>query len=162
MQVTTILGSNSGQKQEIMAHAIRLLECAGRVIARSSLYETAPWGFECKEIFLNQLVVFETALSPKDFLIHCLQTEKQLGRVRISKGERYSSRPIDIDILFCESLHLDTPELTVPHPRLAERNFVLIPLREVMPDFIHPVLHQTITELCDSCPDTLAVKKLQL
>lgn len=161
MQVITIFGSNSGDRYQIISQAIEILACqAGQVTLVSSLYETVPWGFECDTNFLNQIVVFESPLSPRDFLTHCLMTEKQLGRTRTSAGPRYTSRPIDIDILFYGQEILDTPELTLPHPRISERNFVLTPLSEILPDFVHPVFHKTITELLRDCPDTLLAKRL--
>lgn len=160
MLVTTILGSNSGNKRNILSEAIQLLSSAGQITQQSALYETEPWGFTSNENFLNQVVVFETELSPREFLNHCLTIEKRLGRVRYEDGPRYSSRPIDIDILFCDSRIINSPELIVPHPRIAERRFVLAPLAEIMPDFVHPVFRKTIAELLSSCPDTLVVKKL--
>ncbi len=160
MQAVTIFGSNSGNKRELLKKAIRQLSSAGHIIASSSLYETAPWGFEAKENFLNRVVIFETDLPPLAFLKSCLETEKQLGRTRLPNGPRYASRPIDIDLLFYDSLILDTPELILPHPRMAERNFVLVPLSEIIPDFLHPQLHKTIRQLSAECSDTLPVKKI--
>lgn len=160
MQVTIILGSNSGNKREILSEAISRLSFTGKVICSSALYETEPWGFSCEENFLNQIVIVETGYSPQDILKQCLDIEKQLGRVRHEGGPRYSSRPIDIDLLFCDSRIIESPGLIIPHPRIAERRFVLTPLAEIMPDFVHPVFRKTITELLTSCPDTLVVKKL--
>lgn len=158
IEVVTILGSNSGNKYLLMEKAIHLLsEKAGKFLLASSYYETEPWGFECDENFLNRIVVFRTALSPEQFLQVCLDIEQQLGRIRSGNNPRYTSRPIDIDILFYGSEIISTSDLTIPHPRLTERNFVLTPLNEVMPDFIHPVLHQSISTLLDECPDKLKV-----
>lgn len=160
MQAVTIFGSNSGKKQELIREAIYQLSKIGQIVLSSSYYETEPWGFECSENFLNQITVFETSLSPEEFLKACLDTEKQLGRIRTTYGPRYSSRPIDIDLLFCDSQILNTPALTIPHPRLSERNFVLTPLAEIMPDFVHPVLGKTMTCLLAESPDQLQVKRL--
>lgn len=160
MQVVTIFGSNQGNKFRIIKEAIAILSSAGQVTMASSLYETEPWGFECDEKFLNQVVVFDTSFSPQEFLNACLNTEQQLGRIRHKGGARYSSRPIDIDLLFYDSLILDTPELILPHPRICERNFVLTPLAEIMPDFIHPVLQLTISELSSLCGDKLKANKI--
>lgn len=160
MQVVTIFGSNSGNKQELITQAIDRLSRIGKIVLSSSFYETEPWGFECRENFLNQVTVFATALSPEKFLQACLDTEKHLGRVRSTDGPRYSSRPIDIDLLFCDSQILDTPRLTIPHPRLSKRNFVLIPLVEIMPDFVHPVLGKSIKDLLSESPDQLQVRKI--
>lgn len=160
MQVVVILGSNLGNKYEQLNEATRRLSIVGQLRMASSFYETAPWGFECKENFLNQVVVFETSLSPCNFLKHCLKIEEQLGRIRQNNSPRYTSRPIDIDILFYDSQILNTPDLIIPHPRLCERNFVLIPLAEILPDFIHPVFQKTITVLQQECPDKLTVNKM--
>ena len=108
MQVVTILGSNSGNKRQLITEAIRILSSTEQWVMASSFYETAPWGFECDENFLNQVVVFQTRLSAFDFLQRCLETEKRLGRIRLAGGPRYSSRPIDIDLLFYDSVILNT------------------------------------------------------
>lgn len=162
MQVVTILGSNSGDKYRLMEQAISLLaKKAGKKILASSYYETAPWGFECEENFLNRVVVFETELSAESFLQAALEVERQLGRIRSADGPRYDSRPIDIDMLFYGTETIDTPTLTIPHPRLEKRNFVLTPLREILPGFIHPVLHKSIQTLWETCPDGLEVRKIE-
>lgn len=161
MQAITLFGSNSGNKFQLIEKAKTFLaRQTGNIINCSSYYETEPWGFECQENFLNQVVIFETDLPAGDFLHRCLETEHSLGRQRLSGRPRYSSRPIDIDILFYDTVILDTPELTVPHPRIAERNFVLIPLAEILPDFIHPVCQKTITTLQKECPDKCQVSKI--
>ncbi|MCM1030776.1 MAG: 2-amino-4-hydroxy-6-hydroxymethyldihydropteridine diphosphokinase [Oscillibacter sp.] len=160
MLTTVILGSNSGNKVEYIRQAMDFLSRqTGELVASSSLYETAPWGFESDEPFLNQVLRFETELPPEAFLQQALAIEKSLGRIR-SSDVRYASRTIDIDLLFCDSEIIHTPILTLPHPRIAERRFVLTPLNEIMPDFIHPLLHKTISRLLAECPDPLAVNKL--
>lgn len=160
MEITVIFGSNTGQKKQLIEEAIcRLARIAGPISKASSYYETEPWGFTCEESFLNRVVVFNSRLEPENFLTEALEIEKQLGRVR-HPGQRYESRTIDIDILFCGSLLIDTPELMIPHPRLAERNFVLTPLNEIMPDFEHPLLHRKISALLLQSPDKLSVKKV--
>lgn len=160
MQVVVIFGSNSGNKRRTIEEATTLLsERVGAIVIKSSFYETEPWGFECTELFLNQVVIFESTLAPEDILQACLETEKRLGRIRPA-GIRYASRTIDIDILFCGQQVISTTQLTVPHPRLELRNFVLTPLNEIIPDFIHPVLHKKISGLLTECPDKMAVRKL--
>lgn len=160
MLFTVILGSNSGNKAEYIRQATALLaQQAGKPTASSSLYETAPWGFESNETFLNRIVQFESTLSPETFLHHALAIEESLGRIR-SPQVRYASRTIDIDLLFCDSEIIHTPSLIIPHPRIAERRFVLTPLNEIMPDFTHPLLHKTITKLLSECNDLLMVEKV--
>lgn len=161
MQVVTGFGSNSGEKRELIIEAVNCLTAFGREVVSSSFYETEPWGFRCDEPFLNRVTVFETSLSPQKFLECGLEIERQLGRVRTSDGPRYSSRPIDIDLLFCDSLILDTPELTLPHPHICERNFVLVPLAEILPDFVHPTAGKTIVRLLAESPDRLKVRKVE-
>ena len=156
--IVTILGSNSGDKYQLLRKAAQLMSKVGTIMKESSFYETEPWGFKADENFLNQVIIIDTPLEPAEFLHYCLDVEKQLGRVRNPEGPRYSSRPIDIDILFCDSQTIDTPELTVPHPRLCERRFVLAPLAEVLPDFIHPDKQKSIQELLSICPDHSIVK----
>ena len=160
MQVVTLFGSNSGNKQELILQAIAQLSKVGEVVASSSFYETAPWGFSCREYFLNQITVFETSLSPMAFLDLSLETEQQLGRIRTTDSPRYASRPIDIDLLFCDSRIIHTPKLIIPHPRISERNFVLVPLVEILPDFLHPVSQKTMTQLLAESTDPLEVKKI--
>ena len=160
MKAVTIFGSNSGDKQALILQAIEQLKQVGTVVASSSFYETEPWGFSCDEQFLNQITVFETTQSPIIFLKTCLETERQLGRIRTENGPRYSSRPIDIDLLFCDNLIIQTPELTIPHPRISERNFVLVPLTEIMPDFQHPVFAKSLSQLLEESTDPLQVHKI--
>lgn len=161
MRVVTIFGSNAGDKFRIMEEATVLLsEKVGKTVLFSSYYETEPWGFECKENFLNRIIVFETILSPEEFLQACLDTERQLGRIRTGNSPRYTSRPIDIDILFYGDQIIHSPGLIIPHPRLAERNFVLTPLNEIMPGFIHPEYNQTIQVLLKKCQDKLKTTQI--
>lgn len=154
MEVVLIFGSNLGDRATLIREAISKMEEIGTLLQLSSMYETAPWGFESSDTFYNQVAIYSTNCSPLSVLAKCMETEKALGRQR--GPVRYSSRPIDIDILFYDSLVMETPELTIPHPRLTLRNFVLVPLCELLPDFIHPVHGKTITRLLTSCPDQSA------
>lgn len=159
MLATLIFGGNQGDRKALLDEAIKEMSKIGKIAIRSSLYETAPWGFESENPFYNQIVVYNTELTPEEVLDQCQATEKQLGRVRT--GTQFSSRTMDIDILFYGSQIIDTPRLTIPHPRIAQRNFVLCPLNEIMPDFIHPVSGKKISELLLESPDTLKTEVIR-
>jgi 2-amino-4-hydroxy-6-hydroxymethyldihydropteridine diphosphokinase len=151
------LGSNVGDREEALDHAVRGL--AGRGVAtvrRSSIWHTEPVGGPPQEWFLNQVVEGRTRLVPRELLRACLDTERELGRVR---GERNGPRRIDIDILFYGDELLEEPGLVVPHPRLAERRFVLEPLHEIAPGLLHPGLGVDVSELRRRCPDTSQVSR---
>ncbi len=159
-----LLGGNQGNRELLLSAAVQLLaERAGTVACVSNLCETAPWGFASQQNFLNMAVVLDTDLSANALLHEVLQIEQQLGRQRDSDPlayptrpqdkQHYSDRPIDIDIIFFNSDIIDIPTLQVPHPRMQERRFVLVPLCEVMPDFVHPSLHKTMVDLLKCCPD---------
>jgi 2-amino-4-hydroxy-6-hydroxymethyldihydropteridine diphosphokinase len=154
-----LLGGNLGDKAQVFSCARqRLAETLGIIVRISSVYETEPWGFECKDLFWNQVVVIETRLSPAEVLKFTKSIELELGRVR--KAARYTSRLIDIDLLFYDDLVFHEPDLELPHPRMIDRRFVLEPLAEVAADFIHPVFKQSIIGLLEDCTDHLDVKRL--
>lgn len=132
-------------------------EVCGRVVARSGIYETAAWGPVPQPAYLNQVLKVYTAMGPVALLKAILGVEATMGRVRET---RYGPRIIDVDILFFNNLVLDTEALTVPHPRLHARRFVLQPLCDVAPLLVHPVLGLTVQQLLADCPDTLDVKKI--
>lgn len=151
-QVYILLGGNQGDVKKTFARARALIEQeAGEIKALSALYKTEPWGFEAKEHFLNQVLHVSTHLDPGSLLEKLLEIETTLGRTR--SGEGYSSRNIDIDILFYNDCILETEKLTLPHPRMHLRNFALEPMTDVSPGFVHPVLKQTIVGLRDASPD---------
>ena len=128
------LGSNLGDRAENLHRAITLIEeRVGTVQRVSSFIETEPWGFESKHPFLNAACLVLTTLSPMECLDATQQIERELGRKRKSKNGKYHDRPIDIDLLMYDDLTLSTPRLTLPHPRMQERDFVMIPLREILP-----------------------------
>ena len=128
------LGSNLGDREDMLRRAIMLIgERIGAVQRVSSFIETEPWGFESEHPFLNAAVMVLTTLSPIECLDATQQIERELGRKKKSKGGIYHDRPIDIDLLLYGDLKLSTPRLTIPHPHMYERDFVMIPLREIMP-----------------------------
>ncbi len=158
-QVYLLLGGNLGDKQQLFTKALKMIASnAGTITAQSAVYETEPWGFESNDLFWNQAVVVETRLQPLQLLEQTQHIEKQLGRVR--HAQQYASRLIDLDLLFYDEQVIRHPRLEIPHPRIAERRFVLKPLAEIAPHFLHPVLHKTIAQLLADCPDQLAVNKL--
>jgi 2-amino-4-hydroxy-6-hydroxymethyldihydropteridine diphosphokinase len=148
----------------------------GRVIKRSSVYETEPWGFHDPILFLNQALEIETALNPEDLLEQVHRIEESLGRVRprssfvptsgnpqgcgIKYPTHYVSRRIDIDILFYGNRLIFTESLAIPPPRLHERRFTLIPLSEIAYNFMHPGIHKSIGELLAECLDERKVTML--
>ena len=155
-----LLGSNMGKPAEILLKALLLIEKeCGRVKQISSIYETAPWGFEAPEPFLNQVICVNTEMEADVLLCSLLQIEKMLGRVR-NEGTGYTSRTIDIDILFYNKLVVETVNLILPHPRLHLRKFTLVPLHEIAPDLYHPTMGKTISELLSDCTDQNHVQKV--
>jgi 2-amino-4-hydroxy-6-hydroxymethyldihydropteridine diphosphokinase len=131
------LGTNLGNRTSNLRRALAAFPPAVTILAESSVYETPPWGMTDQPPFLNMVIKGETRLAPMDLLQYLKQIESELGRV---PTVRYGPRLIDVDILFYNSLILDTPELTIPHPRLHERAFVLVPLADLSPTLVHPVL----------------------
>jgi 2-amino-4-hydroxy-6-hydroxymethyldihydropteridine diphosphokinase len=129
----------------------------GHIANQSSIYATAPWGDTAQADFLNQVIIIETELTAVQTMSMILSIEKQMGRKRTKIN---APRTIDIDILFFNKSILDNPDLVVPHPQIANRNFVLVPLSELSPNLIHPVYKQTIHYLLKKCPDRLAVNKI--
>ena len=138
------LGTNLGDRPANLRAAIQALPPSIIHRQSSSIYETPPWGVEDQPAFLNMAVRCETTLEPEALLKHIKQLEIQLGR---QQSYRWGPRLIDLDILFYDDLILNTAQLIIPHPRLHERAFVLVPLAEIAPDFIHPVLKKSIREL---------------
>ncbi len=155
-----LLGGNQGDVISAIEDAIeRLLHRLGPVIKRSFYYESEPWGFEASQNFINQVVEFHSSLNPIDLLDFTQDIEKALGR-KEKAGIHYESRPIDIDILFVDDEQINLPRLTVPHPKLHERRFTLLPLYDEWSGLIHPVLTKSISQLLTICPDKGVVKRV--
>jgi len=154
-----LLGGNLGDKAAIFATARnRLQEELGTITEVSSVFETEPWGFDSDDMFWNQVVVIETGLTPTQVLVQTKAIELELGRIR--KAARYTSRLIDIDLLFYDDLVFHEADLELPHPRMIDRRFVLEPLAEVAGEFVHPVFKLSIYTLLEECSDQLTVKRL--
>ena len=144
------LGTNLGDKEQNLKVAVQKIEeQIGKVVSLSAFYITAPWGFTSENSFLNAAACVETELSPLDVLQKTQSIECELGRTKKSVNGAYSDRLIDIDLLLYEDLVLSVisasgVELTLPHPLMAERDFVMKPLAEIAPDILHPVLGKTM------------------
>ncbi|MBR5911963.1 MAG: 2-amino-4-hydroxy-6-hydroxymethyldihydropteridine diphosphokinase [Bacteroidales bacterium] len=156
-----LFGSNMGDKNEIFAQACLFINNrCGRIVAVSSAYESEPWGFEAEEWFMNRLISVETELEPEEMMQQLLGIEAELGRVRHPETDGYTSRTADLDILYYGCRIVVTDSLVVPHPRLHQRRFALMPLCEMLPQFVHPAFKLTQTELLERCPDTSEVRKI--
>ena len=139
------LGTNLGDKAANLHAAVHLISGKiGKVISLSSFYATAPWGFESENSFLNAAICVETSLSPLEVLHRTQEIERTLGRTHKSTGGIYHDRIIDIDLLLYNKEIIQTPELTLPHPLMLQRDFVMNPLVEIAPDVVHPVLWANI------------------
>lgn len=143
-QVYIALGSNLGDRAANLAKAREMLADNIQVLKSSSIYQTAPWGYSEQDDFYNQVLECETELSPMRLLGRMKRIEKRMGR---KKTFHNGPRLIDMDILFCNNLILETRRLVIPHPRMHERAFVLVPMAEIKPGFFHPVLGKTMVEL---------------
>ena len=154
MRSYILFGSNQGDKHGLLEQACALInERCGMLVERSSAYLTEPWGFEAEEWFLNELLVVETELEPDVLMDTLLEIEAALGRVRHPEREGYSSRTVDLDILYYGDRLVNTEKVIIPHPRLHLRRFALEPLCELIPDFLHPLFNVSQKELLSQCPD---------
>ena len=169
MQIITILlGGNIGNTRQYILDAEKLLIAQmGPLLKTSSLFESEPWGFESEQWFLNKIIQvtsykLEVTTDENEalkILDICQAIEKQLGRTR-SNNTSYESRPIDIDILFIDDAIITEPRLIIPHPKLHLRRFTLLPLLEIIPDYIHPVLQKAIHTLEEECDDAGKCEKM--
>ena len=152
------LGSNVGNRQRQLDNAIEHLKSVGHIVSVSSFYETEPVEFTDQPWFLNCAVALETTQTPEQLLETLLAIEKEMGRLR---PQRKGPRTIDIDVLLLGDAILDSPRLTIPHPAMHQRRFVLEPMAEIAPDACHPILKKTIRELLEELPTAQTVRRLQ-
>jgi 2-amino-4-hydroxy-6-hydroxymethyldihydropteridine diphosphokinase len=152
-----LIGGNQGDRLARLATARDLITNAGgQILLASALYETAAWGKTDQPDFLNQALKVATEEDAPAWLLTLLDIEGKIGRRR---QEKYGPRIIDIDILFFNNSIIHEPQLTIPHPEIRNRRFALVPMEEIAPSLIHPVLHKTIRQLLAECTDPLAVKQ---
>lgn len=145
------LGTNLGDRLQNLSLALSNLPPMVELASASPIYETLPWGYTDQPSFLNQVIEARTELAPTELLAFLKQLESQLGR---KPSIRYGPRLIDLDILFYAGLVMETPALTIPHPRLTERAFVLVPLADLAPELVHPITGKTIKQLAQEIDRT--------
>lgn len=151
-----LLGSNIGDRQEHLQYGIKKInEAAGKVVKKSSFYETEPWGVTDQDAYLNAAVLIETEFSPEELFRAIKEIEIEEGR---TDQRKYAPRTLDIDILFYNQQIVHTKHLVIPHPRLHRRKFALVPMNEIASDFVHPVFRKTIGTLLTNCKDPLYVR----
>lgn len=154
-QIVLMIGGNRGDRLQLINDAKMLLSEAGKITTASSIFETAPWGAASEGSYLNQALVIETETPPEDFILLSQSIETMLGRIRTRS---WGNRTMDIDLLYDGDRVYREKDLIIPHPRIAERRFVLVPLVEILPDFIHPVLNLSNRELLKRCRDESSVE----
>lgn len=158
-QVVLIIGGNLDDRMALIDQCRKMLDdVLGTASLNSAVYESEAWGGKSSGNYLNQVLVYETDFSPMEILDEIHSIEKQMGRDRIKK---WGNRTMDVDILFIADEIIDTDLLSVPHPYLHLRRFALTPLAEILPDHKHPIIHKTILELLEGCPDNSKVWKFQ-
>lgn len=159
--VYIVLGSNIGDKRDFIERAsVLITKKIGHIKKYSSFYQTSPWGFDSTDEFLNRVICVSSDIEPSIIMKLLLDIENILGRIRNVKNE-YLSRTIDLDILLIDDLILESDLLIVPHPRMKDRKFVLVPLSEIAPDIVHPIEKKKIHELLDNCSDNESVIKFK-
>lgn len=154
-RVVFLTGSNAPDRDEVLRRTAEIISRrVGEVERSSQIYGSEPWGFHAEEMFSNQALILQTALTPIEVLDEALATEQEVGRDRAREqeekeitGERYASRVVDVDVMFYDNEIIDTPRLKLPHPLLHVREFALQPLCEIMCDYRHPVLGKTLSTI---------------
>lgn len=155
------LGTNLGKKEQNLNHAIDMVKKEiGAVQAISSIYQTPPWGFESKEYFFNQVIAVQTVLTPSELMIAIKKIESTMGRLQREQGQGYQDRIIDLDILDYAGEVMDLEHVTIPHPKMSERSFVLLPLQEVDQFWVHPTSKMSILDLINALKNDIEIKKI--
>ncbi|MBN3522119.1 2-amino-4-hydroxy-6-hydroxymethyldihydropteridine diphosphokinase [Algoriphagus lutimaris] len=149
-KVTLILGGNRGDRELLLNEAVKFITERNTLLLKSSVYETEAWGGIAEGPFLNQVIQVRSSFDPMTFLGFIQKIETDLGRRR---AEHWGDRTMDIDVLFWNDRIIDTPELKIPHPFMSQRKFVLVPLAEILPEFVHPIWKKTSRELLSLCED---------
>ncbi|MDR3286496.1 MAG: 2-amino-4-hydroxy-6-hydroxymethyldihydropteridine diphosphokinase [Prevotellaceae bacterium] len=152
-KIYLLFGSDTGDKKKHINDARNFVESEiGEIVAESALYASEAWGFDSDTMFLNKVIVAESYLDAFEILALTQKIEIKMGRTN-KTTDKYQSRIIDIDILFCDDKIIETPQLKIPHPQIQNRRFTLQPLAEIAPDFVHPKLQKTIAQLLADCTD---------
>lgn len=155
------IGGNIGNKQANFEKVYTIIEKElGKIVLSSSVYETPPWGFHADENFWNQIILINTEKSPTELLSKIHEIENLFDRER--GANIYTSREMDIDILYVDDLYIEKETLIIPHPKIQQRMFVLVPLNEIAPEFKHPLLRLTSFEMLENCKDESIVKKVEI
>lgn len=157
IQALILLGANLGDVKKTFIYAINELKRISDICKQSSLYLSRSWGFEAPD-FLNQAIIIETDLTPQELMDKLLNIEKKLGRIR--EGEGYQSRTLDMDIILIKEMIINMESLIVPHPKMHERKFVLVPCCEIAPEWQHPRFKKSISELLEMCGDSTNPKAI--
>ncbi|MBT0810941.1 2-amino-4-hydroxy-6-hydroxymethyldihydropteridine diphosphokinase [Litoribacter ruber] len=156
-QVVLLLGGNIGDRLKYLSRANSEIQKVFSIKKLSAVYKTAPWGTDSQQAYLNQAMVVDTDMPAQEVLEVILGIEQKLDRVR---EQKWGDRTMDIDLIYYEDLVIQSENLTIPHPLMQDRRFVLIPLVEILPDFVHPVFGKSTRKLLEECLDRSEVSQL--